>query len=102
MIDRTVASVADAVAGVHDGATVMMVMMEHRTRAGDNTLVEHCSDPLTGIGCVSRVYTDVAMIDATPDGPVAREWIDGQSFDELARLTAAPTFFTPERERERS
>ena len=82
-----------AVGGAMDlaiGAKQVFVMMEHQTRGGESKLVERCSYPLTGIGCVSRVYTDLAVIDVTPDGLVAVEWIDGLSFDELARLTAAP------------
>lgn len=82
-----------AVGGAMDlaiGAKQVFVMMEHQTKSGESKLVERCSYPLTGIGCVSRVYTDLAVIDVTPDGLVAVEWIDGLSFDELARLTAAP------------
>ena len=82
-----------AVGGAMDlaiGAKQVFVMMEHQTKGGESKLVERCSYPLTGIGCVSRVYTDLAVIDVTPDGLVAVEWIDGLSFDELARLTAAP------------
>ncbi|MCO5108131.1 MAG: 3-oxoacid CoA-transferase subunit B [Burkholderiaceae bacterium] len=82
-----------AVGGAMDlaiGAKQVFVMMEHQTKGGASKLVERCTYPLTGIGCVSRVYTDLAVIDVTPDGLVAVEWIDGLSFDELARLTAAP------------
>ena len=82
-----------AVGGAMDlaiGAKQVFVMMEHQTKGGESKLVERCRYPLTGIGCVSRVYTDLAVIDVTPDGLVAVEWIDGLSFDELARLTAAP------------
>ena len=82
-----------AVGGAMDlaiGAKRVFVMMEHQTKGGESKLVERCSYPLTGIGCVSRVYTDLAVIDVTPDGLVAVEWIDGLSFDELARLTTAP------------
>lgn len=82
-----------AVGGAMDlaiGAKQVFVMMEHQTKGGESKLVERCSYPLTGIGCVSRVYTDLAVIDVAPDGLVAVEWIDGLSFDELARLTAAP------------
>lgn len=82
-----------AVGGAMDlaiGAKQVFVMMEHQTKGGESKLVERCRYPLTGIGCVSRVYTDLAVIDVTADGLVAVEWIDGLSFDELARLTAAP------------
>lgn len=82
-----------AVGGAMDlaiGARRVFVMMEHRTKAGESRIVERCSYPLTGIGCVSRIYTDLAVIDVTADGLVAREWVGGMSFDELARATAAP------------
>ena len=82
-----------AVGGAMDlaiGAKQVFVMMEHQTKSGASKLVERCSCPLTGIGCVSRVYTDLAVIDVTPDGLVAVEWVDGLSFEELARLTGAP------------
>ncbi|MCD6675381.1 MAG: 3-oxoacid CoA-transferase subunit B [Burkholderiaceae bacterium] len=82
-----------AVGGAMDlaiGARHVLVMMEHVTKSGASKLVERCTYPLTGIACVSRVYTDLAVIDVTPLGLVAREWVDGLSFEELARLTAAP------------
>ena len=65
-------------------------MMEHVTKSGEHKIVERCSYPLTGVGCVSRIYTDLAIIDVTSDGLVALEWVDGLSFDELSRLTGAP------------
>lgn len=82
-----------AVGGAMDlaiGARHVLVMMEHLTKSGHSKLVERCAYPLTDIRCVSRVYTDLAIIDITASGFVAREWVDGLSFDELARLTAAP------------
>ncbi len=82
-----------AVGGAMDlaiGARRVFVIMEHQTKAGESRIVERCSYPLTGIGCVSRIYTDLAVIDVTAHGLVAREWVEGLSFDELARATAAP------------
>jgi 3-oxoadipate CoA-transferase beta subunit len=82
-----------AVGGAMDlaiGARRTFVMMEHVTREGAPKIVERCSYPLTGVGCVARLYTDLAVIDVTADGLVAREWIDGLSFDELQALTGAP------------
>lgn len=81
-----------AVGGAMDlaiGARRVFVIMEHQTKAGESRIVERCSYPLTGIGCVSRIYTDLAVIDVTPGGLVAREWVEGLSFDELVRATAA-------------
>lgn len=82
-----------AVGGAMDlaiGAKKTFVMMEHLTRDGTSKIVEHCSYPLTGVSCVSRIYTDLAVIDVTRDGLIAQEWVTGLTFDELARLTAAP------------
>ncbi len=82
-----------AVGGAMDlaiGAKKTYVMMEHRTRDGEPKIVERCTYPITGIGCVARIYTDHAVIDVTPDGLVALEWIDGLDFDELRAMTGAP------------
>ena len=82
-----------AVGGAMDlaiGAKKTFVMMEHTTKTGDSKLVEQCSYPLTGIACVSRIYTDLAVIDVTPSGLKVIEIVEGLSFDELQNLTAAP------------
>jgi 3-oxoadipate CoA-transferase, beta subunit len=82
-----------AVGGAMDlaiGAKATYIMMEHVTKTGEPKIVERCTYPLTGVGCVKRIYTDLAVIDVTPAGLVALEWVDGLSFDELQRLTAAP------------
>ena len=79
-----------AVGGAMDlaiGARQVFVMMDHLTRDGKCKLVDSCTYPLTGVGCVSRIYTDLAVIDITDEGPVVREIIDGLSFTELQRLT---------------
>jgi len=82
-----------AVGGAMDlaiGARQVFVMMEHQTKSGESKLVERCSYPLTGIGCVSRIYTDLAVIDVTPTGLEAVEWVDGLDFEQLCSVTAAP------------
>ena len=82
-----------AVGGAMDlaiGAKATFVMMEHTTKTGEPKLVERCSYPLTGIGCVKRIYTDLAVIEVTAQGLRALEWVDGLSFDALQALTAAP------------
>lgn len=82
-----------AVGGAMDlaiGAKKTWVMMEHLTREGEHKLVVHCSYPLTGKACVSRVYTDLAVIDVTSDGLVVIDVVDGLPFETLVTLTGAP------------
>jgi 3-oxoadipate CoA-transferase beta subunit len=79
-----------AVGGAMDlatGAKQVFVMMEHLTKKGQSKIVERCTYPLTGIRCVSRIYTDLAVIDVTPQGLKMREVVDGLSFDALVKLT---------------
>jgi 3-oxoadipate CoA-transferase beta subunit len=79
-----------AVGGAMDlaiGAKRTFVMMEHLTKSGQSKLVEKCTYPLTGIGCVSRIYTDLAVIDVTTNGLKVVEIFNGMGFDELRRLS---------------
>ena len=81
-----------AVGGAMDlaiGAKQVFVMMEHLTKTGEPKIVESCSYPLTGIGCVSRIYTDLAVLDVTPQGLQVREMAPGLTFDDLQAVTAA-------------
>ena len=82
-----------AVGGAMDlatGARHVFVMMEHLTREGQSKIVDRCTYPLTGVGCVERVYTDLATLDITAAGVVARDLVDGLSFDELQTVTGIP------------
>ena len=82
-----------AVGGAMDlavGAKRTFVMMEHLTKGGASKLVERCTYPLTGIACVSRIYTDLATLEVTPGGLKAVDWIDGLEFDDLLRLSGVP------------
>ena len=82
-----------AVGGAMDlaiGAKKTYVMMEHTTKTGELKIVERCSYPLTGIGCVARIYSDLAVIDITPAGLAVREMAAGLSLEELQTLTGAP------------
>ena len=82
-----------AVGGAMDlaiGARRTFVMMEHVTREGAPKIVERCTYPLTGVACVARIYTDLAVVDVTAEGLVAREWVEGLSFEQLQALTGAP------------
>jgi 3-oxoadipate CoA-transferase beta subunit len=81
-----------AVGGAMDlaiGARHVYVMMDHTTKTGEAKIVKKCTYPLTGLACVDRIYTDLAVIDITPDGLEVIEMVDGLSFEELRRLTAA-------------
>jgi 3-oxoadipate CoA-transferase beta subunit len=83
-----------AVGGAMDlaiGAKRVLVMMDHLTKKGESKIVERCSYPLTGIGCVKCIYTDLAVIEITPDGLAVVEIVEGLSFEELARLTGIGT-----------
>jgi 3-oxoadipate CoA-transferase beta subunit len=81
-----------AVGGAMDlaiGAKQVFVMMEHQTKTGESKIVEQCTYPLTGIGCVSRIYTDMAVLDVTPAGLRVREMAPGLTFNDLQAATAA-------------
>ena len=82
-----------AVGGAMDlaiGAKKTYVMMEHTTKTGDSKLVAACTYPLTGIGCVSRIYTDIAVIDLGADGARVIDIVEGLSIDGLQAVTAVP------------
>ena len=82
-----------AVGGAMDlaiGAKKTYVMMEHTTKGGDSKLVAACTYPLTGVGCVSRIYTDLAVIDLADGKASVIDIVDGLSFDALQALTAVP------------
>jgi 3-oxoadipate CoA-transferase beta subunit len=82
-----------AVGGAMDlaiGAKRTFVMMEHLTKGGESKIVERCTYPLTGIGCVSRIYTDLAVIDVTPRGLKLVEACTGLGHAELEQLTGVP------------
>lgn len=82
-----------AVGGAMDlaiGAKKTFVMMEHTTKSGESKIVPACTYPLTGIGCVSRIYTDLAVLEITPEGVAVIERAEGISFDELQLRTGVP------------
>jgi 3-oxoadipate CoA-transferase beta subunit len=72
------------------GAKRTFIMMEHLTKAGDSKIVAECTYPLTAKACVSRVYTDLAVIDVMPQGLVVRDVVPGLSVGDLAALSKVP------------
>ena len=82
-----------AVGGAMDlaiGARKVYVMMEHLTKGGESKIVAKCTYPLTGVGCVNRIFTDLAVIDVTPQGLKVIEMVEGLDLNELQRLTGVP------------
>ena len=71
------------------GARQVWVTMEHTTRDGQARILRQCSYPLTAPRCVSRVYTNLAVLAVTPKGFVVTDMIAGLSFDELQAHTEA-------------
>ncbi|CAB3635048.1 MAG: 3-oxoacid CoA-transferase subunit B [Achromobacter sp.] len=84
---------APAVGGAMDlavGARRVYILMEHNSKDGSPKIVERCTYPLTGAGVVDRIYTDLAVIDVTPDGLRVRDMIDGMTLTALQARTGAP------------
>jgi 3-oxoadipate CoA-transferase beta subunit len=82
-----------AVGGAMDlaiGAKQTWVMMDLLTKQGQSKLVQTCNYPLTGIGCVKRVYTDLATLACTPQGLVVIDMVDGLGLDALSALIGLP------------
>jgi len=86
-----------AVGGAMDlaaGAKDVFVMMELLTKDGQSKLVKQCTYPLTGLGCVSRVYTDIAVFQIEPGGVVrVVDDVSGAGEQELRRLTGLDLAF---------
>jgi 3-oxoadipate CoA-transferase beta subunit len=82
-----------AVGGAMDlaiGAKQTWVMMDLLTKQGMSKIVERCSYPLTGIGCVKRIYTDLATFECAPDGLRLVDTVGGLDVDALRRLLPVP------------
>ena len=79
-----------AVGGAMDlaiGAKNVYVMMNLLTRDGQSKLVEQCTYPLTGLGCVTRIYSDLGVFEVGPKGGFILELVEGLDAEKLAELT---------------
>ena len=84
---------APAVGGAMDlaaGARRIWVLMEHTTKSGESRLVRRCTYPLTAVGVVKRVYTNLGVFDIGDDGFLVREMVPGLTLDALQQVTDAP------------
>jgi len=82
-----------AVGGAMDlaiGAKQTWVMMDLLTKSGQSKVVQQCSYPLTGIGCVKRIYSDLATLACTPQGLRLIDAVDGLSHAELEGMVGLP------------
>ncbi|MDB5844825.1 MAG: 3-oxoadipate CoA-transferase, partial [Polaromonas sp.] len=72
------------------GAKQTWVMMDLLTKKGDSKVVRECTYPLTGIGCVRRIYSDLATLECTPQGLRLIDKVEGLAHAELERLVGLP------------
>ena len=86
---KGVPAVGGAMDLVH-GAKQVFVITEHVTKDGKPKLVDTCTFPLTGVGCITRVYTSHAVIDIKGGRFVVREKLAAMTMDELQAMTGAP------------
>jgi 3-oxoadipate CoA-transferase beta subunit len=89
---------APAVGGAMDlavGARRVWVLMEHQTKTGESRLVRRCTYPLTALGVVTRVYTNLAVLDVTADGFAVHAMAEGLTLDALQKVTDAPLHAPP-------
>jgi 3-oxoadipate CoA-transferase, beta subunit len=71
------------------GAREIRVILEHNTKEGAPRIRKRCHYPLTAAGVVKRIYTNLAVIDVTPDGLITREIVPGLDFAGLQERTEA-------------
>ncbi|MGO4711747.1 3-oxoacid CoA-transferase subunit B [Bradyrhizobium sp. 2TAF24] len=78
------------------GARAIRVLMEHTSKTGEPRIKHRCSLPLTAPGVVKRIYTNLAVIDVTPQGLVVREMVSGMDLARLQSLTEPALQLAPD------
>jgi len=81
----------DLVAGVQR----VIVLMDHCSKAGEHKILKNCDLPLTGVGVVNMIISDLCVLVVTPDGLELRELAPGVSLEEVQEKTGAPIHTAP-------
>ena len=92
---RAVGAVGGA-ADIATGARKLYIAMEHTTKDGEVKIVRECSYPLTARHCVSKIFTDVAVISVTPEGLVLEEMAPGWTSEEVQSITEPRLTISPD------
>ena len=77
------------------GARAIRIIMEHTSKNGEPRILKHCTYPLTAAKCVKRIYTNLAVVDVTPQGLFVIEMIPGMTLEKLQTLTEPRLQLTP-------
>jgi 3-oxoacid CoA-transferase subunit B len=78
------------------GAKRVIIAMEHTTKEGEPKIVKACSLPLTGVGVVDMIVTEVAVIEVTPKGLVLREVAEGVTPEDVQKVTEPRLWLAPD------
>jgi 3-oxoacid CoA-transferase subunit B len=73
----------------------IIVAMNHTDKNGESKLLTRCTLPLTGVGCVKKIVSDLGVFDVTPDGFVCIEYAPGVTIDEIKAKTAGKLTISP-------
>jgi len=77
------------------GARRVIIAMEHTTREGEPKILKKCTLPLTGVGVVNTIVTDMAVIQVTPKGLLLEETAPGLTAEDVQKATEARLILSP-------